>query len=65
MYYIKQNKYPDEIDTISSSLHHYSNTHVLESRNGYLVDDNQLFQLIKFGFSMGVALYGFHSINTI
>lgn len=36
-------KYPDEIETIAASLHHYSNTHVLESRNGYLVDGTQLF----------------------
>lgn len=36
-------KYPEEIETIAASLHHYSNTHVLESRNGYLVDGTQLF----------------------
>lgn len=36
-------RYPDEIETIAASLHHYSNTHVLESRNGYLVDGTQLF----------------------
>lgn len=36
-------KYPEEIETIAASLHFYSNTHVLESRNGYLVDGTQLF----------------------
>lgn len=36
-------KYPDEIETIAASLHHYSNTDVLESRNGYLIDGTQLF----------------------
>lgn len=36
-------KYPEEIETIAASLHHYSNTHVLESRNGYLIDGTQLF----------------------
>lgn len=36
-------RYPDEIETIAASLHFYSNTHVLESRNGYLVDGTQLF----------------------
>lgn len=36
-------RYPDEIETIAASLHHYSNTHVLESRNGYLIDGTRLF----------------------
>lgn len=36
-------KYPKEIETIAASLHHYSNTSVLESRNGYLIDGTQLF----------------------
>lgn len=36
-------KYPKEVETIAAALHVYNNTHVLESRNGYLIDGTQLF----------------------
>ena len=36
-------RYPREIETIAASMHHYTSTGVLESRNGYLIDGSQLF----------------------